>query len=100
MVINPIGTVPLFIAVTRHEPAETIRKTALRSVVISAIILLTFVVIGQMLLDALDIELGAFRIAGGLMLLIISLRMVLQSTSLAVGRDKNIAGDVFARALR
>ena len=67
---------------------------------ISAIILLTFVVIGKMLLDALDIELGAFRIAGGLVLLIISLRMVLQSTSLAVGRGKNIAGDVFARALR
>jgi multiple antibiotic resistance protein len=80
VVINPIGTVPLFIAVTRHEPAQTIRKTALRSVVISALILLTFVVIGQMLLGALDIELGAFRIAGGLVLLIISLRMVLEST--------------------
>ena len=80
VVINPISTIPLFIAVTRHEPAEAIRKTALRSVVIAAIILLTFVVIGQMLLAALDIELGAFRIAGGLVLLIISLRMVLQST--------------------
>ena len=80
MVINPIGTVPLFIAVTRHESAQTIRKTALRSVMISAIILLTFVVVGQMLLSALDIELGAFRIAGGLVLLIISLRMVLEST--------------------
>src|SRR3712207_6960393 len=51
-----------------------------RSVAIAAIILLTFVVIGQLLLNALDIELGAFRIAGGLVLLIISLRMVLQST--------------------
>lgn len=80
VVINPIGTVPLFIAVTRHEPAQTIRKTALRSVMISAIILLTFVVVGQMLLSALNIELGAFRIAGGLVLLIISLRMVLEST--------------------
>jgi multiple antibiotic resistance protein len=80
VVINPIGTVPLFIAVTRHESAQTIRKTALRSVMISAIILLTFVVVGQMLLSALDIELGAFRIAGGLVLLIISLRMVLEST--------------------
>ena len=55
VVVNPIGTVPQFIAVTRHEPAETIRKTALRSVVITAVILLTFVVIGQMLLNALDI---------------------------------------------
>ena len=80
VVINPIGTVPLFIALTHHEPAEAVRKTALRSVAISAIILLTFVVIGQILLRALEIELGAFRIAGGLVLLIISLRMVLEST--------------------
>jgi len=80
VVVNMIGTVPIFIAVTRHEPAETTRKTAPRSVAIAAVILLTFVVIGQMLLNALDIELGAFRIAGGLVLLIISLRVVLQST--------------------
>jgi multiple antibiotic resistance protein len=79
VVINPIGTVPLFIAVTRDEPAEAAHKTALRSVVIATIILLTFVVIGQLLLNALDIELGAFRIAGGLVLLVISLRMVLES---------------------
>lgn len=80
VVINPIGTVPLFIALTHHEPAEAVRKTALRSVVIATIILLTFVVIGQLLLRTLEIELGAFRIAGGLVLLIISLRMVLEST--------------------
>ena len=72
VVINPILTIPLFIAVTRHEPTDAVRKTALRSVVIAAIILLTFVVIGQTLLNALDIELGAFRIAGGLVLLITS----------------------------
>jgi multiple antibiotic resistance protein len=92
VVINPIGTVPLFIAVTRHEPAEAIRKTALRSVVIAAVILLTFVVIGQMLLNALDIELGAFRIAGGLVLLIISLRMVLQSAHQPTEERKETSG--------
>ena len=79
VVINPIGNILLFIAVTRHEPAEAARKTALRSVVIATIILLAFVAIGQLLLNALDIELGAFRIAGGLVLLVISLRMVLES---------------------
>ena len=92
VVINPIGTVPQFIAVTHHEPAETIRKTALRSVVIAAVIPLTFVVIGQMLLNALDIELGTFRIAGGLVLLIISLRMVLQSTHQPTELRKETSG--------
>jgi multiple antibiotic resistance protein len=88
VVINPIGTVPLFLALTSHEPAEAARRTALRSVAISAIILLTFVVIGQVLLRALEIELGAFRIAGGLVLLIISLRMVLESVHHPAGERK------------
>ena len=79
VVINPIGNIPLFVAVTRHEPAEVARKTAFRGVMIATVILLAFVVIGQLLLNALDIELGAFRIAGGLVLLLISLRMVLES---------------------
>lgn len=79
VVINPIGNIALFIAVTRHEPAEVARKTAFRGVMVATIILLAFVVIGQLLLNALDIELGAFRIAGGLVLLLISLRMVLES---------------------
>jgi multiple antibiotic resistance protein len=92
VVINPISTIPLFITVTRHEPAETIRKTALRSVVIAAIILLTFVIIGQLLLAALDIELGAFRNAGGLVLLIIFLSMVLQSTHQPTEERKETTG--------
>lgn len=49
---------------------------------VATIILLAFVAIGQLLLNALNIELGAFRIAGGLVLLLISLRMVLESAHL------------------
>ena len=76
VVVNPIGVVPLFISVTSADGPSR-RRLAFQAVVISAIILLVFIVAGQVLLDALGIELPAFQFAGGLVLLIIALRMVL-----------------------
>jgi multiple antibiotic resistance protein len=77
VVLNPIGLVPLFIALTgEHTPAQR-RTIAGRAVVIAGIILIVFVVVGQVMLTGLGVTLPAFRVAGGLVLLVIALRMVL-----------------------
>jgi multiple antibiotic resistance protein len=83
VVVNPIGIVPLFIAIAGREPTARQRQIALQGVVVATVILLLFVAIGQLLLDALGIELSSFRIAGGLVLLIIALRMVLEEVRAA-----------------
>jgi multiple antibiotic resistance protein len=80
VVVNPIGLVPLFIAITGHDPLSRRRRLALEAVIIAAVILMVFIVIGQPLLEALGIELASFQLAGGLVLLIIALRMVLAET--------------------
>ncbi|MEO1403815.1 MAG: MarC family protein [Cyanobacteria bacterium J06635_1] len=80
VVIDPIGLVPIFIAITQKEPQVSRRRIALLGVGISTVILLAFLVMGQPLLEALEISLPAFRIAGGLLLLIVALQMVLQET--------------------
>jgi len=77
VVINPIGKVPLFIAITRDETPQRRRQIARRGVVIAAVILIAFIVIGQILLEGLKVSLPAFRVAGGLVLLLIALKMVL-----------------------
>lgn len=75
-VIDPIGTVPVFIAVTaRHQPEE-MPKIAIRAVGIAAIILLFFIVAGQFLLDTMQVPLSAFQIAGGLVLFMFGFSMV------------------------
>jgi multiple antibiotic resistance protein len=81
VVVNPIGVVPLFVAVAGHESAATRRRMAGQAILISAIILLVFIGIGQIVLEALGINLASFRIAGGLVLLIIARRMVLVETN-------------------
>ena len=78
VVVNPIGVVPLFIAVAGHESAAARRRIAGQAILISTVILFVFIGIGQIVLEALGIDLASFRIAGGLVLLIIALRMVLQ----------------------
>lgn len=75
-VIDPIGTVPVFIALAAGRSAAQQKSIAWRAIAISAGILLFFIVGGQMLLEALSIELSAFQIAGGIIMFIFALDMV------------------------
>ncbi len=75
-VIDPIGTVPVFIAVTRGFDAKAKRKIAMLSGLVSALILLFFVIAGEYILSAMAIPLSAFQIAGGIVLFLFALSMI------------------------
>lgn len=75
--LNPVGLVPIFIGVTANVPADRRPAVAARAAVLAGLLLLAFLIGGQLLFDALGIHLSAFRIAGGLVLLLTALRMVI-----------------------
>lgn len=75
-VIDPIGTVPVFIAVTSRLDKSTKRKVALVASLVSSAILLFFVVVGEFILTSMDIPLSAFQIAGGIVLFLFALTMI------------------------
>ncbi|AEF80799.1 MarC family protein [Leadbettera azotonutricia] len=76
IVIDPIGLVPLYIGLTSHIP-EIQRKTIIRkAIIISFGVLAVFILLGKWLLALLGVDPGAFYIAGGVMLFIISLDML------------------------
>ncbi|MBF0784276.1 MarC family protein [Muribacter muris] len=75
-VIDPIGSIPVYLAKTVRLSIEDRRKIARNAILISAGILLFFLVLGQWLLDAMQIPLSAFQIAGGLVLLLFALSMI------------------------
>lgn len=75
-VIDPIGTIPVFIAVTRRYDEHTRRRIAWRATLISAAILVFFVIAGELILTAIDIPLSAFQIAGGIVLFLFALSMI------------------------
>ncbi len=75
-VIDPIGTVPVFIAVTRLHPEETKERIATRAVLVAGGILIAFMFLGQVILDAINVPLSAFQIAGGIVLFLFALSMI------------------------
>lgn len=76
VVIDPIGTVPVFIAVTAGMDSIARRKTALQAALVSAGVLLFFLAFGQLLIEALDIGLNSFQVAGGIVLFLFALTMI------------------------
>ena len=76
VVVDPVGLVPSFVAITHTLPQHARRIVALRASLIAAVILAGTALVGDWLLRTLSITLPAFRIAGGLLLFSIASEMV------------------------
>jgi multiple antibiotic resistance protein len=77
VVVDPVGLVPAFLAVTDGRSDAFRRQVAARACLIAAAILIGTALIGDWLLRQLGITLPAFRIAGGLLLFAVAFEMVL-----------------------
>jgi len=76
VVVDPVGLVPTFLAVTHGLPQQARRRIAVRASIIAAAILAGTALLGDWLLHQLGITLPAFRIAGGLLLFAVASEMV------------------------
>jgi len=88
VIVDPIGLVPSFLAVTHGLPTKSRRSVALRACLIATAILAGSAIAGDWLLRMLSISLPAFRIAGGLLLFSIASEMVF---GVRVGRQTETA---------
>jgi len=68
-VVNPIGAIPVFLALTPNDTKEERRTTALKTSVYFALLLIAFFLAGTVILTFFGISLSAMRIAGGLVIL-------------------------------
>ncbi|APO74803.1 multiple antibiotic resistance MarC-related protein [Rhizobium etli 8C-3] len=76
--IDPPGLVPIFLGLTSGMSRSQRKQVALRSSVIAFTILAVFALFGASVLGVLGISIGAFRIAGGLLLFWIAFEMVFE----------------------
>ncbi|MCE9672972.1 MarC family protein [Myxococcus stipitatus] len=75
-VVDPIGVVPLFLAMTAGDSPEKIRRTAMRACLVACGLMTFFALFGTIIFKVFSVSLGAFRVAGGILLLITSLDML------------------------
>jgi small neutral amino acid transporter SnatA (MarC family) len=87
LVMDPVGNIPLFVALLR--PVEPARRTLviLRECAIAFLVLLVFIFFGDSILHVLGLSGSSLNIAGGLILFLIALRMIFR-------RPEGLFGDV------
>ena len=75
-VIDPIGTIPVYLEATKEFDVIHKKKIAIRASIMAFLILLFFIVIGQIILDGMEVSLDAFQISGGVILFLFALTMI------------------------
>jgi multiple antibiotic resistance protein len=75
--LDPISHLSLFLGATSNLSSHERRRAAVLAVIFAFFILLFFGVAGEFLLDAMGISLMSFQIAGGIILMLFSISMVL-----------------------
>jgi multiple antibiotic resistance protein len=93
IVIDPIGSTPIFLVVTEHLDVREKIKTALHGTFIATLILLFFGLLGNSVLAYLKISFPAFTIAGGIILFIISLEMLFDKRHQRKEENVNFTSD-------
>ena len=75
-VVDPIGSIPVYLEATKHFDDVQKRKVAVRATALAFGILLFFIVIGQVIFEGMSVSLDAFQISGGVILFLFALTMV------------------------
>lgn len=78
-VIDPLGSVPVYLEATKHLDVKYKKRVAIRACIIAFFVLLFFIVIGQLILEGMNVTLDAFQISGGVILFLFALTMIFGS---------------------
>jgi len=92
--IDPVGTLALFVGLTAGLAPAQRRKVAFRAIGYSALILLAFIGVGQVVLGSLGIRMEAFQLAGGIIFFLFGVQMVFGVGAGATGGTPETGHDV------
>ncbi len=90
-VVDPFSAVPFFLAMTRDDAPAKRRETALRASLTAGLVLASFALAGAWIFKVLGISIGAFKIAGGVVLLLLALDMIRTQPSRTRITDQEVA---------
>lgn len=75
-VIDPFGTIPVYLEATKQLNAKQRTKVAVQAPLMAFFVLLFFIIVGQIILEGMDVTLDAFQISGGVILFLFALTMI------------------------
>lgn len=89
VIVDPLGTVPMFVALTAGRTPAQRRWAAVQSAATAGVLIAVFALFGRILLGYLNVSIQSLAIAGGLLLLLVALEMF-RGHSSALGSNVNI----------
>ncbi len=81
LAVDIIGTIPLYIALTEHLSGKQKKKVLSDSIVIATVFAVVFALLGKLILRGLGITIDDFKIAGGVLLFILSVYLLMPGKS-------------------
>ena len=87
LITDPLGNIPFFIAALKHVRPERKRFVVVRECLIAFAALLLFLVAGRPILRLLHLSEDALRVSGGVVLLLIAIRMIFPDRGARLGAD-------------
>jgi multiple antibiotic resistance protein len=103
VVIDPIGTIPVYLFAAKSVKPALRVKFAMRAVIIATCVLMGFLVMGQVLLETLGLRLGSFQVAGGVILFLFALDMIFgqskPASEIEMAERDDLSGAVFPLAM-
>ena len=76
LIVNPIGAAPIYLMITEKEPLKKRVAIAKKASIVAFIVLIVFLIFGTWILKFFGITIYSFKIAGGILLLLISINML------------------------
>lgn len=76
VIVNPVGTIPLFVAMCGTETPAEQRRIAKRAAIAVAIVLVVSALLGQLLLDFFGITIASFKVGGAILILLMAISMM------------------------
>ena len=76
LVMNPFSSIPTFLSITNGVDGDTMRRYANRAVVVAGVLLFVFVFIGSPLMSIFGVTMESFRVAGGIILIMMGAELV------------------------
>lgn len=89
-IINPLSTVPIFLALTSNMPQDMRQQQARKACIYAVLILLAFLYASNAIIALFGISLAGIRVAGGLIILVLSFRMLFSGEDDSTHNEKDV----------
>jgi multiple antibiotic resistance protein len=94
IIVDPFGNIPIFMSLTEKMPKEQKRKVFNTATFVGFILLLAFAFAGQEIFSIFGVSIFSFEVAGGILLLIIAIRILISGSLIEMNESPESIGAV------